>query len=143
MEAFSSFPVHLQKAQMNLPNSPSINIAKHCPLCLQLSSRYKRRWGRRAVGKKQQAWSLLSRSIAMATGRGQQRGWEKGTMTVRGQGLTQALARLMIVECSCLLCPLNKATDCSFWGSFPKCVMRKRQDVNVLSRKNNVCPHDG
>lgn len=56
---------------------------------------------------------------------------------MRGQGPTgvHALFRVFRMQLPSLSF-VNEATDCSFWGSFPKvCHVRKRQDVNVLSRK--------
>lgn len=93
--------------------------------------------GRRAVGKKEEVWSCLSRGVAMATGRRQQKGWKKGTVTVRGQGPKGVLLpRFVSAGCSCLLCPLWMKPLIVVPGAVSqKCVMRKRQDVNVLSRK--------
>lgn len=59
--------------------------------------------------------------VAMAAGRGQRSGWKKGTVTGRGQGPTGVLNPFRV--CGMQLPSLslvNEATDCSFWGSFPK-----------------------
>lgn len=47
------------------------------------------------------------------------------------------LPHFMCAGCSCLLCPLWMKPLIAVSGAVSqKCVMRKRQDVNVLSRKN-------
>ena len=57
----------------------------------------------------------------MATGRGVVAGVEKGTVSVRGQGPTgvRALFRVFRMQLPSLSF-VNEATDCRFWGSFPK-----------------------
>ena len=48
-------------------------------------------------------------------------GVEKGTVSVRGQGPTGVLAPFRVHRMQLpSLSFVNEATDCSFWGSFPK-----------------------
>lgn len=53
--------------------------------------------------------------VAMATGGGLQRGWKKGTITKRGQGLTGVLAPFHVCRMQLpSLSFVNEATDGSF-----------------------------
>lgn len=127
-------PDHLQVVQMNTPNSTSI-IANHCLVRAQLSSRNKR-VRRRDAGKKQPG------PHSPGTLPWQQEGGSRGMGTGH-----QDRERPSPHPGSCWLheyrvqCPplsfVNEITAYTFWGSFPKCVIRKRRDANKLSRKEN------
>lgn len=73
----------------------------------------------------------------MATGRGGDRGGGKrAQLQWEARAQLGSLPRFVCAGCSCLLCPLWMKPLIVVSGAVSqKCVMRKRQDVNMLSRK--------
>lgn len=130
-DAVSSSPAHLQMVQMNPPNSPSINVSKHHLLRVQRSSRHKG-----GCRKEIESLVLTLQGHCHGNRKGVVERWKRAQFQWEARAQLGCLPHFVCTGCSCLLCSLWMKPPIVVSGAVSqKCVMRKRQDVNVLSRK--------